>query len=355
MLLLTAVGCAKTDTSPAALTYGETSVSETVYRFLASTFKARYLSEYSDITDSDEFWKGDFGGKTGEELLNSLVYDNVVQTLVSAENFRAAGQSLTDGQKKTVTDYVNSMIEELGSGDRDTLDGYLEEFGIDTDILTDVFMLEEQAAAYFEYIYADGGPDALTDSKREQYYLDSYVRFLQIYVNTSKTYVIDDDGNYVTDEDGKYKMRALTSDELEDAYGRINTVRDSLESGEDFASLIDPYSDSTEYKGGYYFSPDTESDYLIDVVEAARSLDVDGWTYVDLTGETGGFFVKRLKLDTAAYKDSDNSDFFGNFDTEVKTALFRDKIDAAEPDVEKNEEFFGNFTVKNVPANYYYY
>lgn len=346
-------GCAKE--SPAVLTYGETSVTEAMYSYYVSTYKGRYIQAYSDITDSDEFFDSDMGGKTGEDIMKELVYGNVAQNLVAAEEFRRAGLSLSEDDISSVDSYIESMIDELAEGSRKTFNGYLSEFGVNADMLREMFLMERTAYAYYEYLYGEDGTVKIEDSEKDAYYKENYVRFDQIFINNVLMYETDEDGSFIQDTSGNYVTRELTEEEAKDAADRISSVKTGLESGEDFAALKEEYSDSKDYKRGYYFSAATSTEYITSVVSAALALEEGEWTYVEAAADRGAFFIKRLPLEKGAYKDEDLSDFFSTFDENLTSEKYSAELEALYGDIVKDDEFLSTVSVKNAPANYYYY
>lgn len=341
--------------SPAALTYGETVVTEAMYTYHVATYKARYIQSYSDIKDTDEFWNKDMGGKTGEEMIAELIYNNVAQNLVAAEEFRKAGLKLTAADTKEAETFIDSMVEELASGSRQTLNGQLAEFGINMDILREIILMEKSAYRYFEYLYGEDGPEAVDDGDREEYLAGNFVRFQQIYINNTECYETDKDGYYIQDENGEYKKRPFTEKEMADINARIKAVKDGLAAGEDFDKLKEKYSDSKDYEKGYYFSAATSTNYLTSVVSTAFALEEGEWTYVEGAKDQGAFFIKRLPVEKGAYKDEKLKDFFGTFDDDLATELYTEKLDKLCDDVVKNDDFINGISVKDSPTNYYYY
>lgn len=354
-MLLCFTSCSLTEKQPAVMTYGESVITEGMYSYYVSTYKARYIQAYDDISDTDEFWDGDIGTKTGEEVISELIYGNVAQNLVASEEFRRAGLTLTSEEEDAVDSYIEEMTDELASGSRKTLNGYLSEFGINVNTLREIFLMESKAEAYYRYLYGQNGEKAPTDSDRDEYFRENYVCFQQIYINTTELYETDSDGNYIQDTSGNYKKRKLTAEELSEAETKISAVKAGLEAGEDFYGLKEKYSDSKDYESGYYFSATTATNYITAVVSAAFSLEVGEWTYVEGAEENGAFFIKRLELEDGAYKNDSLSDFFDDFDGLLCEEKYSEGLEALYGDIECDEEFMDSVSVKAAPANYYYY
>ena len=354
VILVTCLAACATE-SPAVMTYGETVITEAMYNYYVATYKGRYIQTYSDIKDTDEFWSSEIDGRTGEEIIADLIYGNVVQNLVAAEEFRKAGYTLTAAEEGDVDTYINSMVDELASGSRQTFNSQLSEYGINIDILRECFLMEKTAYSYYEKLYGEGGDEAVGDEDRDEYFSGNFVRFQQIYINNIDYYETDKDGYYIQDENGNYKKRELTEEERAEVESRIASVEKGLEAGEDFDALKEKYSDSKDYKKGYYFSAATSTNYLTAVVSAAFALEEGEWTYVEGAKDQGAFYIKRLPLEDKAYKDEELKDFFGTFDEDLTTELYSAKLEALYDKVEKDEEFMGNVSVKDAPVNYYYY
>ena len=132
-------------------------------------------------------------------------------------------------------------------------------------------------------------------------------------------------------------------------------MKSGLESGEDFDALRKKYSDVTDFEDGYYFSAATSTNYITSIVSAAFALDEGEWTLVSAAADQGTFFIKRLPLEDGAYKDEDNSEFFSSMDEDLTTEKYGEKLEALYGDIVKNEEFLGAVSVKDAPANYWYY
>lgn len=353
-VMLFAVGCSG-KSSPAVMTYGETVITEAMYTYYVSTYKGRYIQAYDDIRDSDEFWEKGVGGRSGEEILQDLIYGNVAQNLVAAEEFRRAGLKLTAAQEKAVDESIQSMVDELASGSRKTLNGYLAEYGINIDMLRDILLMEKKAYAYYEHLYGEGGSEAVSDSDRDAYYKANFVHFQQIFINDVVAYETDDEGRFIQDENGQYKTREFTEAEKDELEARILAVKAGLESGEDFDELRKKYSDVKDYEDGYYFSAATSTNYITSVVSAAFALEEGEWAFVEAARDRGAFFIKRLPLGEGAYKDEKYADFFDGLDGDLTGERYSEKLESLYGDIVKDDAYLGKVSVKDAVPNYYFY
>ena len=344
--------------SDGVLVLGRTTITEGMYSYYLSTYKARYIKSYGDMSDTEEFWNAEaLDGKTNAEVLGEIIYNSIAENVAACEEFRRLGLSLTDAQKKTVDDYLDGMVEELASGSRQKMNEHLAPFGIDLSTLREILLMEKEMEVLYDYLYGKNGTDPVDETDRDKYYRENYVRFQQIYINDVSVIETDKDGKYLTDEEGKYKTRPLTDEEKKAAEEKVAAVKAGLEAGEDFDSLKEKYSDSKDYPRGYYFSPVTSTDYITAIVSKAISMrdDHGEWVYVEEAADKGEFFIKILPLEDAAYADAELSDFFDGYDSIVAEDLFSARMETVASDIVKDEEFFDGVSVAKAVANYYYY
>ncbi len=348
------MSCSK-DNTPAVMTYGDTVITEAMYKYYVATYKSRYTMEYNGVVASDKFYTSDVGGMTGEEYMRDLIYKNVANNLVAAEKFRAAGLTLTKAQTDSVDQRLQDMINDFAEGSRKIFNGQLSEFGINADILRNILIMEKQAYAYYEYLYGDGGTVKLSDEQRDEYFKENYVRFDRIVIYSKHKYVTDENGEILQDTSGNYQVRDLTDEEKADAAERIAAVKAGIEAGEDFAELKKKYSDSKEYDTGLYFPKTANTDSDAAVIREAFAISDGETSFLSDANDNCVFFIKRLPLVDGAYKDEKMQDFFLTFEEGFTADVNNKMLAEAFPDIEKNDELINGISVKDSPANYYYY
>ena len=338
------------------MSLGNAKIDEATYAYWMSTYKARYLRTYTDIKDTASYWNekiSDLSEKTNEELVNGLIRDNIRSNLVAMSLYAENGLTMSDSMKDKIDSYIDSLVEELADGSRKTMNANLAEFGINLNILRTVFINEQKSSDLFDYYYGDNGKTPVTDSEREAYYEENYVRFYQINVNDAYAYAEDSDGTYQKNEDGSYKKRSLTDKEKAEKAEKIAQIEKKLSDGADFSGLYEEYSENTDYPGGYYFSLTSAGDYIADIVTKAFSLEEGEW--IKYTSDTyGTFFIKRAALDDGAYSAEANADFFDDFDASVADDLYNKMITSHFGEISVDEERLNAVSVKDCKANYYY-
>lgn len=147
-----------------------------------------------------DFWnvQDTFNGtdyQTRDEFYRDLILENCKTALVILYLFEKHVGDLSTTDKEELSQLMNELVQADGQGSKTKLNAVLKEFGVNYDILEDVYALESfQKPALKQALYGDNaslvGPNVKND-----YLLDNFVRFRQIFVATYN-YV------YETDENG---------------------------------------------------------------------------------------------------------------------------------------------------------
>ncbi len=353
-ILIAAVLCsslASCGAEPVVMRYGNSEIPLNWYRYFVSTYKASFQRTYSDMKDTKEFWESIMtDGKTAETVLNDMVAENVKRTLVCMELFRQFGLKLDDAQKVNTDAYLDDLVKERANGSRKVLNQELAAFGINTSMLRDILEAQEKAGIVFRYLYGNNGPRELTDNDLEKYYRENYAHVLHIWINDAYRYETDDKGNYKFNAQGTVATRELTAEEKKEAEETVASVEKALNSGKDFKSVLEQYSEDTYYPNGYYLHDG--SDFIAEVIQAAMEMNVGEKKKV--VSDYGTHFLLKLENDPGAWKNEENSDFFPDFATDAKNADFMAYLDTLLPDVVTDEEIISDYSVRYANANYYY-
>lgn len=349
--VLSAVSCSSGGKSVMSL--GNAKVNEATYKYWMSTYKAMYLRSYTDIKDTEEFWMkkiSDTSDITNEELVNNLIRDNIKTNLVSMALYVENGLVVSDQKKSEIDGYIDSLIQEIGEGSRKKFNSMLGEFGINLSMLRTIFINEQKTADLFEYYYGSNGIKSVTDDDREEYLTDNYIHFLQINVNDAYAYD-EEDGKYKTDQNGEYIKRSLTDSEKKEKSERISNIDEAISREMDFGEIYKSFSENTDYPGGYYFSQETSANYSQEIFNVAKALEI-GEIKKYRSDKLGTFYIKRIELDSGAYKADGNKDFFDKYDTAVAQSLFNKLISDRFEDITTDEELLNQISVKSCKPNY---
>ena len=353
---LAVVSCG--DSTPAVMTLDGHSVTAAMYHYWASGAKGGYISKYEDVVNTDEYWQSELTeGKTAAEYFDELTLDSIKTNLVGMKLFDDYGLSLDKDETDSISDYVKDLVKEYADGSKSTMNTVLGEYGINLSLLEQIYREESKLTKVYNYLYGDGGAEAVTDGELEQYYQDYYVHFQLIYINNAYQYVTDSEGNMVTDDDGYYKTEDLEASAKADKDAAVAAVKEKLAAGEDFDAVYEQYSEFKGYSGGYYYSASQQySDLLFyQLIKAASEVEI-GET-ATLETNTGAYILKRLSLDEGAWKSSENADFFptdgdSTYKGSVSQYKFREKIKSYYGDITVDEEAIKEFSIALVTPCY---
>jgi len=210
------------------LSLGEKTLSVNVYEFLLSRMKGT-LAYYGYEVGKDSFWNTviDMNGTTYDDYFCETIKAQAINYIVADKLFDEEGLTLSaeDTAKidKLLSEYVNK------AGTKSALNAELKEYGVNYEILCEIYVLEAKIELLKEHLYGKGGEN-IELGEKEKYFNENYVAFKQIFIATYD-YVIDEDrfGDvvYYTDE----KHKAIAYDKVNgktktDEFGK--TVKDVL-------------------------------------------------------------------------------------------------------------------------------
>lgn len=341
------------DKSPAVMTLGEYSVSANVYHYWASSAKGQYLYSYEDVQNTEECWQKELSeGVTVAQYFDSVTLETVKANLAAIKLFDDFGLEITKDEEKSVSDYISDLVKEYADGSEKMMNTALSEYGINMDILREIYLDETKSTAVFNYLYGESGKEKLKNKDYEDYFQKNYVRFQLIYINNAYTYVTDGDGSRVTDDDGVYKTEPLTGEEKEKKDAKVREVEQGLASGEGFYDLYDKYSEIKDYENGYYYAVnETYSDEVFyKLTDSAKNAEVGETVKVET--ENGTCFIIKEELTAGAWKDNANADFFSDFQNTVKETAYREKLKTQYADITVDEEAVKAFSVSKITPCY---
>ncbi len=336
-------------TSEPVLSFGNNVVTENQFTYYLATYKASFLSAYADVEDTEDFYAYLLpNGQTGEEYLFGETVNNVCMSLICAELFDRSKLTLDSAVTAAVDSYVQSFIDDYAGGDKRQLNNELAEFGLNVNMLRDIYLFEEKGTVLFDHLYGENGTIGVTEEELDAYYRENYARIRHIYVNNSYAYETTADGYTARDENGNYITRALTDEELAAKNEIIAAIDAALGAGEAFDTVYAAYSEDKYYENGYYLT--RQMDFIDEVETSAFELAVGEWTKVE--SDVGTHYIMRLAYDEAPWENEQNADFFDGFKDTVGFEAFVVYVQQYLPEVERNEELLGKFSIKDSPSNY---
>ncbi|MBQ8275174.1 MAG: peptidylprolyl isomerase [Clostridia bacterium] len=328
-------------------------ITANMYAFWLSRYKAFFVYSYMNNKENLQMWDTVMGdeGKTVNEIFTGYVLDNArtyAAALALYDEYKLA-LSAEDKAK------VKTDLEELAdaAGGKTVMNSELANFGVNYDMLGEIYTIEAKVAQLQEHLFAEGGPGALTDVERDAYYNANYARIKHIFVSTTGKYMYDAEGNFTYDENGDPIMADFTDAELKAQREKAADIVKKLEEGADFEELMTAHTEDTAtliYPNGYYFTQ--TSTYVDEIIDAAFSMEVGEWDYVQ--SDLGYHIIKRLELAPKAYASSLDADFFTDFEENVEMEAFTRILAPYVERIEVNEDVAANYSLKTVMANYQY-
>ncbi len=348
LILCHLVGLSSCSKSTAVLTYGESVITENEYTYYVSTYKGKFAQMYAEFEDTDSFYAADVGGMTAEEAFNTAILDNVKMTVVCDELFRTFGLTLSPSVIADIDAYIEGFQNDFAGGSKSVLNQALGKYGINKNMLREIYLRDERTIAVYEYLFGEKGTIGISDEERQNYLNDHYVRVRHIYVNNKYVYALDENGRNVYNEDGTLQTTEMTGEALLAKNSLVAAIDESIAEGGNFEEIYAALSEDQYYRNGYYLTEKT--DFIPEVVSAAFSLDVG--EHVRLETEYGTHYVMRMPMDEKPWENAANADFFENYDDTVGEALFIDMITDKTNAVIVDETLLDRFSIKNAPINY---
>ena len=347
VLTLAMTGCGAGET---AMSFRGADITENEYRFYLATYKANFRSMYTDFKDTASFYTSVLtdDGMTAGEYLNDAVRHNVQMTLICDGLFEDYGLKLDKSVTSAIDEYIADFITEYAGGSKTSFNQALSQYGVNANMLREIYLRDEKAAAVFSYLFGAGGEMELDDNDRSEYLTENYVRVRHIYVNDKYTYAYDEDGYPVYDTNGTHKMIGLSAEEEAAKDELIGAIDEALADGGDFHEVYAAMSEDQYYRNGYYLTRST-SGFIAEVVDAAFSLDVG--EYVKVESDYGTHYVMRMEMDESPWDEDANADFFGDYDTVVADSMFTEFVESHLSEVVLNEEVLGQYCIEDSPMN----
>ena len=243
--------CAKA--TPMA-TLGKNEVTVNMYQFLLSRVKGK-LGRAGYSVDSADFWDTvvDKNNTTYDEYFRQTALSDVRYYLAALQVFAERGLTLPDATYDSIDAEIDDLIATAGS--KSALNAELKAFGVNVDILRDIYVMEAKIDYVREQIYGKDG-SKVAANLRQEYLENNAVAFRHVLIR-SFDYV------YKTDENGDdiYYLPSENNEKVNNiAYNqKIGTVR------------LDEYGEVIKDANGenVYFMPNGRIAY--DVVNGVRS------------------------------------------------------------------------------------
>lgn len=185
----------------AMMTLGDKSLSVNIYELLLSRMKGTLYTYGYTVTD-DSFWKTIIStdGMTYDDYFCITIMEEASKYLIADYLFDLNGLSVTEEQENQLDEAMNSLVKAAGSAT--ALNSDLKTYGVNRNMLRDLYLLEMKMAILKEHLYGANG-EKISKEIKEEHLRENYVAFSQIFL-ASYYYLIDldefGDEVYYTDE-----------------------------------------------------------------------------------------------------------------------------------------------------------
>lgn len=318
------------------MTYGRSAISERIYNYWFTTYKAYFLSSIEETEDTEKFWttKVNPGSDlTMDGYFKNIININVMKNLVCLKLFDDNNLKLPDDVYKKIGDDMNDIISSYGG--RAEFNKYLSAYNINDRIYKEIMIIQEKINFLYQYLYGAGGIVKLTDDEIENYFINNYYRIKYISVNL---FDIDENG----------RAADISNDERLKRIGYANNIYNEIINGADFNGffLENPNELLTEYPNGLYFSNANKGSHI--VFDTAAGMEINEVKLI--TDEYVVYIVIRLPLETKPYMNDDQQ--FYDLISLCSQELFQEKLYEYIDEVVINENIMKNYSLQTSQANY---
>ena len=347
----------------AVMIYKGVALSEGVANYLAATCKYKFMSGLTasgiDNFDDPVFWqsKADGSDKTYGELLREETEAYIKRIMVGSYLFDSY-TSLSAADKKTIKKSIDEVLDYRCSDSKDEFNSQAEEFGFnfkDFKKATELLYKYEMSKAV---IFGFEGAALATGNYAAQCaeFLNTYTRVKLLFIRTESQYVTDPEtGKQVLEiyDDAKKAEVQQFIDHIDMLIGEEGDESMS-EDAFDYYIREQKENDEMNLIGGYYLaatSTHTAELYKVypSVVEEALTMKMGAYSRVDT--DFGVCFLYRCELESGAYSDSTNSQFFGDFYDDASGYLYSSEIEKYFDYVTVKDKFY-DIDLIELPYNY---
>ena len=340
--MVLALSCVNDRGAP-VMTLGNATVTDHMYEYWVCSYKAVLFSQYSDASDTDEFWDMTLGDTTAEAFFYDLIFSYIESNLVSMYLFDEFALEIKDEDRETAKSIIDDLKESYAGGNANDFNRLLANYGVNADLLYEIYLEELKSTYVYNHVF-ESGILTVGDEEKEEYLEDNYVRIRQIFINNKYDSDLSD-----YDENGDFKMVPL-DDEVQAAKdAKVKAVTEALDAGEDFDTVYEQYSEETAYPNGYYLSLTLEG-LPRELINRAFALDVGETDSFET--EYGTHFIMRLEMNEKAYEDDANADFFKDFKERVYEYVFDNYVRSYYDRIVTDDEAIANYSVRSALPNY---
>ena len=297
------------------------SIDVNVYTFLLSRMRGT-LSYYDYDIESDAFWRTVISnnGATYDDHFSDTIFDQTKLYLTIEYLFEKEGLTLESAREAKVEATMAGLVEKAGS--KTALNKKLKDFGVNYDMLREIYIIEQKYSQIMEHYYGKDGEN-IPEFEKNKYFSENYVAFGQIFLPIY---------DVVKDENGKESMAFYNDTKkaeiLKKAKEYAADCDGNLDKFKEYCGLYSSVEDSVEptylyVQAEYYSLQDLSSAYL-DTIASTLSGMMVGEVKV-VASPYGYHVICRYAREDKAYDNEDYKESFSDFYAMLADKLFNEK------------------------------
>ena len=181
------------------------SIDKSTYAFLLSRMRGT-LDYYGYEVDDASFWRTVISkdNRTWDDHFSDTIFEQTKLYLTIEYLFEKEGLTLDAARVEKVENTISGMIAVKGS--RAALNSELKAYGVNCDMLYDIYLTEQRFSQLITHLYGENG-EKIDRAVKDKFYSENYVAFGQIFL---PTYTL------VTGADGSESAVSFSAEEKAD-------------------------------------------------------------------------------------------------------------------------------------------
>lgn len=326
-------------------------ITEGMYLYWMKEWKSYYVTNYSDIQDTDAFWNEmSEAGVTNEEYISTNIKTRIRYYLIGQALFDQYDLELSDASKEGIKSDIASQTEYYGS--KSEYNAYLKkEYGINISVLEKIYTYEEKYKQVYEYLYSTSGKLTSSASEVDEYYQNYYARVKYVMFMKTTKYVFDEEGKRVTDSNGNYKMEELTAEEQAEVKKNAEAVLSDVKAGGNIADHFEKYMaqfgfKEESYPNGFYITADEYAQHTAEVTNAAFDMEIGDVRLVE--NDACYFVVQKFDLIKQAYMSDIDKDQFSYLVSYSNSKKFTEHFESLSKDLLIKDDVIAKYVFKDL-------
>lgn len=314
--------CQKQDRAIMSITDGEISksIGESTYTFLLSRMRGT-LDYYGYDVDDASFWRTVISNdnRTWDDHFSDTIFEQTKLYLTIEYLFEKEGLTLDESRVERVDATISGLIAVKGS--RSALNAELKAFGVNVDMLRDIYLTEQKFSHLIAHFYGENG-EKIEKGEKDRFYNENYVAFGYFFIPTYEV-VVGEDGKEVTvelDAKKKSELRVQAVEYADIIDGNIDLFKEYCAEYGDGKGAEPTY---LYVSPEYYASQDSASAYLDKAAEALDAMELGQCEVI--VSPYGYYVICKYENEVGAYDSEKYSESFSDFYAMLSDKLFDEK------------------------------